>query len=485
MVVTTGKTAKSLLWSGVENGSLAVISLGSLIVYSRLLSASEFGLFSIVLALTELLGVLVAMLFHDALVQRREVTDLHFDTAFTVTMALSFILMAGCWGAAPLFARAAHAPEAGEVLGWMGLVFPSMGLSATIVARQRREFAFKSLAIRSLSGRLLGGVVGITAAVMHAGVWSLVLQQVLTAITGSLVLWFTAARTPRLRFALPECRQLVAFGVFAVANLFLSFSAKRLFTIVAGLRLGVATAGYLNLSFRVVDVLWAISATAVSQVSLPMLSGLQSDPARLKRAYARAVEFACLLLFPCFAGIADTSPEIVNAVFGSRWAPASGCIAALACLALVQTPRLFATPVLTAIGRPRDPLAGMCVELAFMLAMFLVFGIPSLAWAVGLWLASECSQIPISAWMLRRATGYGIVDQFAGTRVPLLAVTAMSVAVIGTRRVLPDGLAMAPKLACLVLVGATIYSAALLLLDRRLARRFLSFVHSGLRSTEA
>ncbi len=443
--VTTGTTANSLLWSGVENGSLAVISLGSLVVYSQLLSAAEFGLFSIVLALTEMLGILVTMLFHDALVQRRDVTDLHFDTAFTVTAAISFMLMIGCWAAAPVFTLVTHQPDAGRVLGWMGLMFPSLALSATIVAQQRRQFAFRSLAIRSLSGRVFGGVAGIAAAFLHAGIWSLVLQQVGTAIVGSVVLWLTCARTPKLRFGRQEFRQLVTFGAFSVTNLFLSFSIKRLFTIVAGLRLGVATAGYLNLGFRIVDVLWAISATAVSQVSLPMLSGLQSDTARLKRAYAKSVEFACLLLFPCFAGIAVTAPEIVACVFGPKWAPASGCVAALACLVLVQAPRLFATPVLTAVGRPRDPLVGVVAELAVMLLLLSTIGVYTLPWAIGIWIASECSQIPVSTWMLRRATGYGVVDQFAGARTPLLAVATLALAVTVARHWLPVELAVAAR----------------------------------------
>ena len=43
------------------------------------------------LALIELLGILVTMLFHNALVQRADATDLHFNTAFTATMALSVV----------------------------------------------------------------------------------------------------------------------------------------------------------------------------------------------------------------------------------------------------------------------------------------------------------------------------------------------------------------------------------------------------------
>ena len=89
MTVSRSRTAKSLVWSTVENGGLAIISFVSLIVYLRLLSVADFGLFSTALALVELLGILVTMLFHNVLVQRAEVTDLHFDTAFSVTMARS------------------------------------------------------------------------------------------------------------------------------------------------------------------------------------------------------------------------------------------------------------------------------------------------------------------------------------------------------------------------------------------------------------
>ena len=484
MTVSSQRTAQSLAWSAAESGSLAVISFGSLVVYSRLLTQGEFGLFSVVLAITDLLGILVTMLFHDALVQRLHVTDRHFDTAFTVTVGVSLALMAGCWGAAPLFQHIVGQPDAAGVLAAMGLMFPALALSATVVAQQRREFAFRSLAVRSLLGRVLGGVVGVGAAVAGAGVWSLVLQQVVSALVGSLVLWFSGAPTPRFRFGLVEFRQLIGFGAFSAGALFMSFSVKRLFTIFAGIGLGVATAGVLNLAFRVVDVLWAVAATAVSQVALPMLAGLQADPARMDRAYRGAVEFACLVLYPCFVGIALTAPEIVDTVFGHRWAPAAGPVVALSCLVLAQAPRLFVTPVLTALGRPRDVLAGVGAELALMLGFLLAVRLPGLGWAVALWVGCECAPIPVTAWMLRRATGTGVRKQFAGARTPLLAVLVMALGVASLRLALPPDLQAPVRLLAMVAVAAPLYVAAVLLFDRRLAARFAAFVHSAFRRVE-
>jgi O-antigen/teichoic acid export membrane protein len=413
------------------------------------------------------------------LVQRYEVSDLHFDTAFTAGCIISIGLLALCWGAAPHFEHLIKTPGSGHVLGFTGLMFPCLAASATIIARQRRQFAFKVLALRSMMGRILGGVAGIAAALSGAGVWSLVLQQVLTALVGSLVLWFTCNQRPRFRFRTKEFHELVAFGVFSVGSLFLSFSIKRVFTIFAGLLLGTATAGYLNLAFRTVDVLWAISATAVSQVSLPMLSSLQSDPGRLKRAYEKSVEFACLLLYPVFVGIAVTSPEIVQIVFGQRWAAVSPYVAALACLVLVQAPRLFVNPLLTAVGRPRDPLIGVGAELIFMLAALAIIGLPSLPWAVGIWIASECLPLPISAWVLRRATGLGRHSQFSGVKTPLLASLILAMSVLIARRFLPSDIAAEPRLALLVLAGAGAYVSAISILDRKLLLDFRSFARSA------
>jgi len=54
--ITRSRAAKSVMWSVVENGGLALISLSSLIVYSRFLSVSDFGSIPIVLAIVELIS---------------------------------------------------------------------------------------------------------------------------------------------------------------------------------------------------------------------------------------------------------------------------------------------------------------------------------------------------------------------------------------------------------------------------------------------
>jgi O-antigen/teichoic acid export membrane protein len=477
--VSRSITANSMWWSLVENGGLALISFLSLIVYLRILSIADFGLFSTALALIELLGVLVTMLFHNALVQRSDATDVHFNTAFTATMVLSLLMALGCWAMAPIFAAWVHQPEAARILAWMGLIFPCSAVSATLVAQQRRQFAFRTLALRSLVGRVIGGGIGIAAALMGAKLWSLVLQQILIAAIGSFVLWISSDKTPRLQFRYAEFKQMIGFGMFSVSTLFLSISIRRVFTIFATSFLGVEAAGYLNLSFRLVDVLWATAATAVNQVALPLLAGLQFDPARLKRAYQASTQFSCLAVYPCFVGLGAVAPEVVEMLFGHRWQPSSPYVAVLGFLVLVQAPRLQFGPLLTALGRPRDPLLGLIAELLFMLSVTVSFGMPSLPWAMAIWVSSECMLTVVSGWVTRRTTGYSAFEQFGGIRNPLLASLLMAAVVIATRMQLPANFSAVLRLAVLLPLGAAIFAGAIFLLDRQLVKDFLVFARTA------
>ena len=467
---------RSLIWSAVENFSSILISFGSLILYSRMLTIAEFGLFSIVLAVMELLDSVVRMFFHDALVQRKDITPAHFDTAFTVTMGISIVCVAACVALAGPFEQLVQSPGAGAILAWMTLMLPCGAITATIVAQQRRELSFKSLALRTLMGRLTGTVAGLTLVALGVGVWGLVVQQVLMVAIGSLVLWIGADQRPRLRFGMAELRDLWSFSLFSLGALILNSAVKRVFVIMAGAFLGLRAAGILNLAMRTVDTLYSVAATGVSQVAMPMLASVQVDRARMARIYRLATALTCAVMYGLFFGLAALGPEVVRVMFGAQWAEAAVYISIMACLTLLQAPRLMMSPLLTAIGRPADPMIARIVEMTVMVVLLWVVHSSALPTAVAIWVARELVGFPVMVWLVRRATAMRIRDQLRGSVTPLIASGAMVGAIVLARWQFTAAWPAVYSLGVLCVVGAVAFVAALALVDRSLLNETLGLV---------
>jgi hypothetical protein len=125
----------------------------------------------------------------------------------------------------------------------------------------------------------------------------------------------------------------------------------------------------------------------------------------------------------------------------------------------------------------------MFAELIFMLGAVWLSGVPSLSWAVGIWVASESVTVLVSGWMLRRATGYSFFKQFDGVLNPLLASLLMAAVVIATRVQLTANIGAVLRLAVLLPLGAIVFAGAIFLLDRQLVKDFLMFARSAYQGT--
>lgn len=476
MSVRRGEVRRSILWTGVESVGLCAISLGTLLVYAHFLTPAELGVAAMALAIVQLLTVPVEGLFEPAIVQRRHISRVHLDTAFCGSVMAGLVLALLCWFAAGPVATLIGEPALAPVLQWMGLSLPFLGVSAPLIGWQRRALDFRPITVRSLIGRLLGGAVGIGFAASGAGAWSLVAQHLASVvIAGALILVLAEVR-PRLRFDWRAGRALLRFGVFPVGFGLLKLSGPRVFILLVGAFMGSQTAGYLNLAFRVVDVLRDIIGHAVQQLLLPVFSRLQSDAVAMSAAARRSIPVACAVMFPIFGGLAVCAYELVLVAFGGDWLPAAPIIAVMAVLTFHYVPMMFVAPMMNAVGRPVLSLPGEAVQLLVVIAGMLLFGYGGLAVALVVWAARLIVSTPVDLMMLRRATGLAFHAHLGGTLRVALATLAMIGGLLGLRAALLDALDPVVLLALMVSSGGAAYVLLLWLFDRKLVGGVLAFM---------
>lgn len=471
-----GRVARSLVWTSLESFGVSGISLISIVVYARFLAPTELGIAAMALSVVQLVNIPVELLFHDALVQRKETTERHFDTAFSVSVLLGLLLMGVCWFGAEWLSGVIGVPAMAPVLQWMSLSLPFMGFASALIARQRRAMEFRPLAVRSVAGRSLGGITGIVLAIGGAGVWSLVAQQVLTVAFSTIFLWGLASKRARFRIHWSDCGELISFGLFSTLFMFLAVSIQRIFILMVGALLGSHIAGYFDLAFRIVNTSRDLFSGAVSQLSLPMFARLQESRQALAAAYFSAVQFTSALMFPLFIGLAVCSSELVTLVFGARWQDAVPIVATLAVLTVHFFARMYSAPMMNAAGRPSFPIYALAIQVVFVVIGMLLIGRESYFWATAIWVARLVVSTPVEMIMLKRATGLGLREQMRGLPVLLVCTLGMALAALAVKYGLAADWPILARLVLMSAVGALVYLALLWLADRTLVRRIFGFI---------
>ena len=123
-----------------------------------------------------------------ALVQRKQITEAHRSTTFWITLAAGLLFTLLGIGASGLAAAAFGQPEVRDLFAVMSLTFVITSLGATQSALLMRSMNFRALELRIVIGTVLGGIVGVAAAVAGWGAWAIVLQQVTLSVVSTMLL---------------------------------------------------------------------------------------------------------------------------------------------------------------------------------------------------------------------------------------------------------------------------------------------------------
>lgn len=472
---------RSLIWALVESGGLSLLSLLVLFVVARLVGPEELGLVSIALGIVQVLTVVLETSLHDAIVQRQDLGEEHLDSAFWFCSGMSLAFVAGCWFAAPLAAGIFDAPGLTDLLRVVAFGLAMTGIGSVPIAVLRRNFLFKQIAMRSLYARLGGAAAGIGLAAVGYGVWALVVQYLIQATVNGLLVWPACPWRPKLRFSKRRLRELISYGALSVGSRIVWISSIRLFTLLVGYFLGVATVGYLNIAQRVVDTLYDLLAGAAYNLALPFFSRRQNDRPQLHRAFYATNEFAALAVPPIFAGLAVCASPVVLLILGAQWLPAVPLIQVLAGAASLQFILLFVHCAIMASGRPGVVFGLSLVTFTFAIGGLLLLQPGDAFGAAVLWASRVAINGPILLFVAWRLLGVSIGKVLRIVAAPFAATVIMAGGLGWLWHAYLHGYAAIEALLIMVPLGVTIYGAILLLTSRAALARLYEFMLAGLR----
>lgn len=461
------RSLTGFLWAFGENAGVAALSLASFVAMARLLDPADFGVVALASVFVVCFNLVVGSTLADGLVQRNVIGREHCDTAFWGTVALGAGLAFVCIFAARPIASILGEPGIAKVLPWLAAVPLAGAFGAVPTALQRRRLSFRLMALCNLTGRITGAVIGVIMAVGDFGVWSLVGQQVATAVVANAGILLISRWRPGMQLSLRCLKDLSGFGAHVSASQVVSVAGEQMIVLVVGVMFGSTMLGHFTVAWRMVQLIKALVAGTVYHVAFSAFSRLQDDRPALTRAFLGATQISCLVGFPLALGLAAVAEPAVLGLFGDRW---SASVDLFAILALETAPAfyvLFFSSCYRALGRPGWTLG---LAIAYFLlglaatAAVAPFGLHAIAVA---WLAKSIALLPVNLLLMGRLLAVEIRSLLAPAFGPFAAAALMG---LSTKIILAYALftmTAIEQLAVATTFGALIYGLGLLAFARR------------------
>lgn len=464
---------KGTSWSVVESLCGQGLSVLTFFLFARLLSPMDFGIIAIANVYMLVTQCLIYQGFGQAIQQFEDLNDDHLDTIFWLNLGTGGLLFALTFAVAGPMGHWFRQPALPGVLCALSPILILAALSDVQTNLLMRRMQFRSLAARTFASYAAGGAVGLAAAWRGAGAWSLVAQQLTVWVVNLFVLWTASPWRPRLRFSTVQAQRLLDFCLHLLYVDLIGLANRRADQLFVGRVWGTVSAGFYSVGVRLTMLVSEVLTRSLYRVSTTVLSRLQADADRLRRAVYEIVEWQSALILPLTAGLALVTPELIGLFFGAKWAPAVPVMQVLLLACPFEALAAVHQSTLIARGQPK-----WCSVLTSVHAVVnVVFIAVAVRWGmVAVAMAYTLRAVvlyPVELVLLRRAADFS-PERFLRALAPqFAAVVLMVAAVLLVRRA--AAMSGAPILLVVsVLAGVVSYGVALTLFNRRIVNDFWS-----------
>ncbi len=451
-----GKTIAGLFWTFAERIGAQLVSFVVSIVLARLLMPEEYGIIAIVWVFINICNVFVNSGFGRSLIQKKNADDLDFSSVFWFSMAMSLVLYAGLFAAAPWIARYYEMELLAPVLRVMGLRLIVAAFNTVQKAKVSREMQFKKFFFSTIGGTLVSAVVGIAMAYLGFGVWALVAQELTNVAIDTAILFITIKWRPRLMFSLERMKSLFHYGWKVLVSSLIDTLYEDFRSLYIGKLYTAQDLAYYTRGKQFPHLLVDNVNTSIASVLFPAISAAQGDPDAVKAMARRAMKTSSYVLTPMLVGLAAVAEPLIVLLLTEKWLPSVPFLQII-CISCALLPLQTANvQAINAVGRSDITLKLSIIKKSFGLVMIVVFTRISVKAMALAGVATGVFSLLVNVFPNRKLIDYGLKEQLRDVVPNWLLSLAMLVLV---RLVHLLGLSVIPELIVMVLVGVVSYVA--------------------------
>ena len=430
----------------VSESTQLVLGLVSTLILARLLAPSDFGLVAIVVSITAFVSTIRDFGLPMATVQRQSITHAELSALFWLNLKLAALVALVLTALAPAIAWFYGEPQLMGITLVTTVGIFVMGLSTVHMGLLLRQMRFGAITGIETCGVAAGVVTGIVAALLGAGFWALVLQQLTTNVTTGAALWLISRwrpGPPRGASGVGDTdhegmRSMVSYGKYLTGARLVNYLGKNLDVVLVGKFAGAASAGLYQKAKQWAGLPFWQLYSPLTDILVASFSRLQPDPPLYRAYFRKAVMGLYFITAPAMMFAVVEAREIIMLLLGPKWSAAVPIFRVMAVAAFAGSVTLVARWAYLAEGSTKRQLTWSLIS-----TPLLVTGVGAGLWwgALGVaygYAAATCLLAFPSLRYALHGSSLHISDFARAVWRPALTAILAAVALFGMRRVAPE-----------------------------------------------
>lgn len=361
-------------WTILGSASGQVLSLLRTIVLARLLSTGDFGLMGMAVTVVSALAVFTNFDMGGSIIATRFDSEdrlhRHLNTVWTFGimrgLALCFLLAIASYPTAKFYGDARLGPIL-MVMALMPLLSSFGNIGLTLASR---DVDLGRLTRLGMVSNVLSLLLIIGLAFWTHNVWALVIGSLAGSLIGAVLSYVFHPYRPRLMLDRNELKMAFGFGKWIFVIGVMTYITTTADNILVGKLLGASVLGSYVVAYSIANLPSNLTAQIFTTVLFPSFAELgRGDVERLESALTRVFTIGSALLIIITIPMMLLAPEIIELLYGDKWANAAQPLRILVLIGLFRGLLLLFSPLISGLKRPDIDARSKIVEAILFLSL--------------------------------------------------------------------------------------------------------------------
>lgn len=395
-----------------ERVGAQVIGLVVSIVLARLLEPEAVGVVSLANMFILFFNVISVYGLGNALIQNKDADEIDFSTAFFGNIVLSLALYIIIFCLAPLIERFYEYEKYNfiEVIRILSITVIFNGIKSVIDARISKEFKFKYFFYSSLISLSVSGAIGIYLAYTNRGLWALVIYNVISVGTNTLLLCCFEKWKPHIAFSFEKLKKIWSFGWKLILVGLLNSAYLQIRSLIIAKKYTSEDLAYYNRGFNLAKIVPEELGVALMAVLFPAFA---EDWSNIKSDMQKAVSGSSFVVFPGLIWLFIVADDLIEVLFTAKWIAAVPFLRLFCISYLLYSFEVIVDQVIKATGKGKQLLIiNIIKKIVGIIAILFTMNLGPIFIAIGYTVSAIIGTF-ISAFIAMTDYKYSIKEQLS------------------------------------------------------------------------